>query len=275
MRVISWNMRRAGNSHPAWDVLLDMNPDIALLQEIGEMPQAVEIKYKKISKFAAKKQGGDQNFSTAVLFKGDIVEEISLSSKLEWVNPILKFFEGNFIGCIVQLKAFDKPINVFSIYSPAWSVDQSSMNNQIDGVDLSNIQLKENPMLWPTEIIWLALKEKIVKDSHWIVGGDYNSSPRFDERKADGSLFPPLYRGTTEVLQRMKDLGFSECLATFNGKSIPTYKNNRSKRVEDQLDHLFATQIFTENLIDCRVGDKNIFEENISDHLPIIADFGD
>ncbi len=71
----------------------------------------------------------------------------------------------------------------------------------------------------------------------------------------------------------MNDLGFTECLATFSGKAIPTYRNNRSKRVEDQHDHLFVTPSFFEKLIDCGVGEKTIFDENVSDHLPIIADF--
>ncbi len=89
----------------------------------------------------------------------------------------------------MKLKSFDHPINIISVYSPAWSIDQAAINNQIEGVDISDVKLKENPMLWPTEIIWLTLQEKNFNNSFWIVGGDYNSSPRFDDQKADGASF--------------------------------------------------------------------------------------
>jgi exonuclease III len=42
MRIISWNVRRASATSPAWKYLLDCAPDLALLQEVGTVPDSVQ-----------------------------------------------------------------------------------------------------------------------------------------------------------------------------------------------------------------------------------------
>lgn len=74
----------------------------------------------------------------------------------------------------------------------------------------------------------------------------------------------------------MSELGFTECLRHYNdGKIIPTFKHAGGE-IAHQLDHLFVTKGLFAQLVRCRAGDQTIiFDKNLSDHLPIIADFKD
>ena len=270
MRIITWNVHHANKDSSVWKLLIKLQPDIILLQEVGDMPGNIKQIYDVLSKNAVKKTGEPQNFSTAVLVKGKIVKEIPLSSEYEWVNRELEFFKGNFIGCFVQPNDHEQ-INVVSVYSPAWPVNK----NRLIGIDVAQVKLKNNPEVWPTEIIWSALKNTISDKEKWIVGGDYNISETFDKEWQDknSKKFGIRSYGNKEILNRMNKLGFTECLRKFNKNIIPTFKHS-SGEVAHQIDHLFVTNELYAELRTCEVGDQSIiFGNSQSDHLPIIADF--
>lgn len=272
MRVVTWNMRRATATSAAWKTLADLDPDIALLQEVSSIPSAVQdlfdIKFRK----AVSKHGNPQSFGTAVLVKGKIIDELPLSSEYDWVNRELKFFKGNFISCIVQPQN-QEPIRVVSVHSPAWPVNKE----RLKGIDVSPLKLQLNPNVWPTEIIWSALKNTISSNEAWIVGGDYNSSETFDRayKLEHGITTGIISEGNKENRDRMYALGFKECVREYHGKLVPTYKHTNSQIIH-QLDHLFVTDDLYLLMQTCAVGDDaTIFGNLLSDHLPIIADFKD
>jgi exonuclease III len=159
-----------------------------------------------------------------------------------------------------------------SVYSPAWPVSE----NRLAGIDVTLVKLKFNPKVWATEIIWSALKNRISNDEQWVVGGDYNTSETFDKEWQDknGIKFGLRSSGNKEILDRMYEIGFKECLREYNGKIVPTFKNARANRIFHQMDHLFVTNNLFPRLRRCDVGERSeIFDKNLSDHLPIIADF--
>jgi len=79
----------------------------------------------------------------------------------------------------------------------------------LKGVDVSPVKLKLNPKVWPTEIIWSALKNTISNNEEWIVGGDYNISETFDKEWQDrnGVKFAIRSSGNKEILDRMYEVG--------------------------------------------------------------------
>ena len=103
MRVITWNLHGANKNSEVWQILLELKPDISLLQEVGGIPDRINNDYDVLSKIAIYKTGKPQKFSTAVLVKGKIIKEIELNSIHKWVNDELKFFKGNFIACKIEL----------------------------------------------------------------------------------------------------------------------------------------------------------------------------
>jgi exonuclease III len=271
MRVITWNIHGANKVSPVWKLLLDLQPDIVLLQEIGNIPEEIPNVFKVLSRSAVGKKGRPQRFNTGVLVKGRIIEEIKLSSEYEWVNIELGFFRGNLISCLVQPNNCE-PLHVVSVYSPAWSVDEERLR----GINVLPVKLELNPHIWLTEIIWSALKNSISDDETWIVGGDYNSSETFDAEWQDKheKRFGIRSSGNREILDRMLNLGFKECLREFSKDIVPTFQNTQGKMVVHQIDHLFVTNNLYLQIKKCAVGDRStIFGKSMSDHLPIIADF--
>ena len=215
-------------------------------------------------KYALRKDGKTQKFQTAVLVRGNISDELTLTSDHDWVTEELRLFAGNLLGCVVHVPRHS-PLFVLSVYSPAWPI----LKNRLSGTDVSAVKLKHNPDVWCTELLWSGLSHMLQKQNQqWIVGGDLNSSETFDDLSKSGP------RGNKEILDRMKGLGMTECLRFHNGQLTPTFKNPRDGEIIHQLDHLFVSENLLPSLSTCITGEPSlIFGDSLSDHLPIIADF--
>jgi len=262
LKIISWNIRKAGlKSDAAWSYLLEFNADIILLQEVNSFPKYIKEIYSISYRKAITKTGNKQQFGTAILVKGEIINEIELVSQHEWVNKELAFFHGNLIACTVKIQ--NHPImNLISVYSPAWPVNPE----RIKGVNVKGVKLNNNRDVWCTEILWSALKKTMpLNNNPWIVGGDFNSSVTFDYLWGDEP------RGNQEIIDRLYALGFKECLKEFNQQLVPTFKNAKGGKVIHQMDHLYVTHDLYKNLTFCKTGkNEKVFGENLSDHLPIV-----
>lgn len=262
MRVITWNCRRATAGSHAWDYVRELDPDIALLQEVAGFPSVVERDWSIARLSAATKGGGVQRFSTAVLVRGEIDETFSLSSRTAWVQAELTRFAGNLVGCRIRLDG--EAVNLVSVYSPAWPVDRLRLN----GVDTSDVRLAQNPDVWLTDVLLAALREMEPRSrGPWIIGGDLNLSETFDSLQGRP-------RGNLEYLERMSAFGLTECLRHATGAVTPTFRNASDGRIVHQMDHLFVSQPLAACLAWCRVGSPDrVFDGRLSDHLPIIAEF--
>jgi exonuclease III len=265
MKVLAWNVRRANNKrNDVWDYFLEIAPDIALLQEVGSLPLSVSSCYETLQRKAYAGNGQHQKFHTSVLVKGSINYPLNFTTQWEWVNEELKNYSGNIIPAQVSLNSGDV-FRVVSVYSPAWPIFD---REKLKEIDATTIQLKNNRDLWATEILWAALQNENTTDVPWIVAGDFNSSVTFDTMWKGGP------HGNQEIQDRMVALGLIECLALFQGKLTPTFRNSSNKQIIHQMDHLFVSKKMTEHLKSCIAGDSNrVFNGSMSDHLPIIAEF--
>ena len=261
MRIVSWNVQRAVADDEVWNVLLQLDPDIALLQEVRKLPEKLTSGYSVIEHPYVSKKGKPQKFKTAIVSKGAIGEEIHLTSEFEWVSKEREFFSGSIVAHEVTIG--EERFNVVSVHSPAWPIDEE----RLKGVDLAQIKLlSKTHKIWCTEILWSVLKNSMsINEYPWIVGGDFNSSETFDDTWGSGNK---------EVMERMNNLGLQECLRKHNGKLIPTFKNKIGGKVVHQMDHIYVSDYLLNRLRNCNVGDREeIFGNSLSDHLPITADF--
>ena len=259
-------MRRATADSPAWAYMLGQKPDLALLQEVGAIPNYVAPEYGHVARLATGKTGRPQRFSTAILVRGSINDPIPLSSDWDWVNSEIERFHGNIVAYDVTLRN-GASLKAISVYSPAWPIDP----DRLEGVDVQDVKLQYSPDVWLTEILWAALLGcSHNRESPWIVAGDLNSSETFDH------LWPYGPHGNKEVLDRMTELGFTECLRHINGEVVPTFRNPRGGKVIHQMDHLFVSPVLAKRLQACETGDPSVvFGESLSDHLPIMAQIAD
>jgi exonuclease III len=265
MKIISWNVRRVREGSAVWEYLLEADPDIALLQEVGCFPNIVQDRFNVLTRPATKKDGNPQTFNTVVISKFPIVSEIDLRSDREWVGTQADFFKGNLVGAML-IGPGEKAVHVVSVYTPAWPVPREKWS----GIDVSALKLAANPDIWCTEILWDLMRCTVpTLGGQWIVGGDFNSSETFDCR-AEGD------RGNREIMSRMNGLGFTEVLRGHHGSLVPTFRNPRGGKIVHQIDHLYVNAPMSDQLVGCEVGSQErVFGQRMSDHVPIIAEFRD
>lgn len=263
MRALTWNVRRASVSSRCWALLLELDPDVVVLQEVGAMPASVLNRYACVEAFPAGPRGVPQRFKTAILAKGIIGEVIDLASDLAWINAERALLEGNIVARQV-LFGGSAALNVVSVYSPAWPIARE----RLASIDVTGVKLQNNPDVWCTEILWSVLKHTLPHQAgEWIVGGDFNSSETFDLWKKGG-------RGNREIIDRMNALGLVDCLRTHHGQLVPTFRNPRGGKVAHQMDHLYVSHDLLAKLVECHAfGAERVFGQGLSDHLPIVAEF--
>jgi exonuclease III len=267
MKAITWNVRRATRKRDlVWDYFNIIDPDIALLQEVGSIPEATLEKYSLLQRYPINKKGNPQKFQTALLVKGSITKPIAFTTKWDWVNEELEKYDGNIVASEISLES-GKKLRVMSVYSPAWPVFH---RDRLKDIDASVLQLENNPDFWLTELLWGALQTEEFEDPPWIIGGDFNASATFDTMWSGGP------RGNQEIMDRMSSIGLTECLKFFHGKLTPTFRNPKGGKVIHQMDHLFVPKGLIGNLVSCTTGNHElVFGNSFSDHLPIIAEFKD
>ncbi|MBD2465874.1 hypothetical protein H6G89_33330 [Oscillatoria sp. FACHB-1407] len=264
LRILSWNCRRASASNPLWKYLLELSPDIALLQEVSALPTGVSESYQVRSVVPLTKAGGQQRFHSVMLVRGAIAEPVLLRSGIEWVDTELQRFAGNLLSFRVAVDGF-MPLTVVGVYSPPWPVAR----DRLIGQDLSLVKLTQNPDVWVTDLLVAALRQRSEDGSEWVVAGDFNACESFDSWKGGP-------RGNREWLDRMATIGFTDCLRQYQGALTPTYRKPGTLLPHAQLDYLFVTSGLTAKLRACATGDlERVYGSQLSDHLPVIADFSE
>lgn len=263
LRVLTWNCKRAKQDSSAWDYFLEINPDIALLQEVIGIPEHIRSNFACHELRAMGKTGKPQIFSTVILTKGQIEDKLLFTAPEDWVAKELAYFEGNLVAKQIRLNK-NLLLNVISVYNPAWHIDRKRLEN----IDTTKVHLSQNPDVWVADLLWASLNHVQPSPTElWIIGGDFNLSETFD-------LWRGGPRGNREYLDRMAALGFTEALKHSKGTLTPTFRNTSNRSIKHQMDHLFITRPLVQNLIGCDTGSvEQIFDKGMSDHLPIIADF--
>jgi endonuclease/exonuclease/phosphatase family metal-dependent hydrolase len=261
--VVTWNCRRASAQSALWGYLAELDPDVAMLQEVCGLPAALRDLYDIKFGVPRTKAGKPQAFASALMVKGAIGESVPLSSPEAWVREQLNSFQGNILSYEVNVGG-GCPMTAVAAYSPAWPVSKSAYA----GVDVTGVKLSQNPDLWVTDILTAALRHgKVDCENAAVVAGDFNACETFDSWKGGP-------RGNREWLDRMADIGFMECLRHHQGQLTPTFRGPGRKVPNCQIDHLFVNQVLASRLIQCTVGDaERVFGQSLSDHLPVIADF--
>lgn len=274
MRLVTWNLRRATETSKAWEILVNLKPDIALLQEVTSIPTNVKASYAIKFQKAISKTGEPQKFGTAIITRGKFAGDLLLSSNYSKVNQEIEYFKGNLVSSTVQLEGYPQ-LNVISVYGPAWPLDWFKLMDTDKVTELRRKGIKKFTLSSSSgseiiEIILSILENVELKDSWWIVGGDLNIAGIGHTGKNDFDRD----MANKGFLKQMEKLHFIECLSKYNGRTIPTFRNSMH-----QLDYLFVTNSLHSFLYYCFTGDNAIFgdnailEQHISDHLPIIADF--
>jgi hypothetical protein len=227
MKVVTWNCRNALAKSGVWDYLLELDPDVAFLQEVRGIPKSAQCPYSLIQRYTVGPTGAARRPTTVVLVCGSVGDRIELRGPAPWVDGELDRFAGNLVGA--ELHPDCEPrIKALSVYSPAWPVDRS----RLVGIDLSAVRLLQNPGVWVADLLWSALcLNKPQSGDPWIIAGDFNLSETFDHWRGGP-------RGNRKYLDRMDGLGLVDCLRHTKKALTPTYRAPNGTFTA-QIDHLF------------------------------------
>lgn len=262
LKVVTWNLHRASAASGAWHYLLELDPDIALLQEVNAVPPAVTHEYACL-RTRAMGQTALQNFHTIILVRGEIGEPVPLNGPRPWIDDVLEAYAGNLPSRVVHPRN-GPPLKVLSAYSPPWQIPW----HYFDGADLDALRRTQQHGVWLVDLLLAALEHgRPDPEERWIIAGDLNLSESFDhDRRFAG--------GNGAWLERMSSLGLVECLRAAKGELTPTFRHSRGG-IWHQIDHLFVTRALASQLAGCEVGSaERVFASPLlSDHLPVIATF--
>jgi len=118
MRILAWNCRRASATHPLWSYFEDLAPDIAVLQEVSAIPQAVRDSYDIQTETPPTRAGDPQRFLSALLVRGKIKERVPLRTPDPWVNEQLTHFQPNLLAYSVATHD-GSLLTIVGVYAPA------------------------------------------------------------------------------------------------------------------------------------------------------------
>src|SRR5579885_2568175 len=133
-RVVTGNGQRADRGSGVWDSLLELDPDVAFLQKVRDIPDKVRTAYEYLMHKATRKDGSPQWLSTALLVKGRIHKKLMLSVPARWMEDKLQRFSGNLIALEISSDN-GSPIKAISVYSLVWPVDRGRLN----GIDVTGV----------------------------------------------------------------------------------------------------------------------------------------
>lgn len=191
LRVVAWNCHRARAASAAWEYLLELEPDVALLQEVSGIPESVRGRFDHELVPASGRLGTPQTFGTALLVRGRIGAPIRLHGLSEWTDTELDRSAGNLV-CREIVPVVGPPLMAIAVHNPAWAIPAERL---VD-VDVSGVRLTLNAEVWAADVMWASLRALGLGDREWIVAGDFNLSESFDERRGP--------RGNREYLVRRR-----------------------------------------------------------------------
>ena len=141
--MLCWNVRRAGQRSGVWPLLAELDPDVALLQEVTAVPPQVG-DTSVLTAHPSGRSGTPQRFKTVILAKSGLSIGPVLECAAPWANEEMIRLAGNFLSAATVLNG--QRLNLVSAYSPAWPIDEA----RLKGVDLGNVRLPGNPSVWAT-----------------------------------------------------------------------------------------------------------------------------
>lgn len=265
MRIVSWNMRSARPDRiEAWSYLLEFNPDIAILQDVVDIPLQVATKYTSREAFAVRQNGQRQRFKTVLLTQGNFGEQMELPAAEPWIAEEFQRYAGNLLVYPVDT-GLGHRLNVVNVYNPAWPINKG----RLEGIDTQTVRLsQQRRYIWLSDLLWSSLNELIKMSSDpFVIAGDFNLCESFD--KWSGGP-----HGNREYLKRMASVGLVECLRHYTGQLTPTFKRPGGDQATCQIDHMFISESLVGGIRAATVGSEGrVFGGNLSDHLPIVVDF--
>ena len=255
MRIVTWNMGCAfGHKYrrghlDAWSYLKDLNPDLAMLQEVGELPSWVA-EDQVIS--APRNQGG--NFSTVLYSKTGGLVPVSPPPELA------DLLDGQAVMGLFQIGS-TRPSLVASVHAKTGLIDQSFLQHLPTDIRQWFPEAADRES-WHMDVILAAVEATRRQYRRLVVAGDFNLALRLDEIHGPG----PTYWGSGQYFDWARRCGWRRAHLKFHAGEQRTFFRKPTQLY--QLDHFFVDEATYKTVDACDVLVPPRLED-LSDHAPL------
>ena len=252
MRIVTWNLGIAFGPYKerhdeAWRALLDLEPDLAFVQEA--VPPAWLPGEWQVVTYPFELWG------SAIVSRLPI-EPIALAPE-----TVL----GRF-GAYLALARATLPDGGRAVVASVHERTKPASRRLLAGLDPERIRRPSVPEPWWNDVAWHGLAE-LVRGDRFIVGGDWNTSRWVD---TDGRPEP--------AGQEFVDRAAADCWVDLAhaalGREVRSWFGTVSAR-EHQPDKVFADERTAAGLVSARVEQALARDERLSDHAPLIVEVAD
>jgi endonuclease/exonuclease/phosphatase family metal-dependent hydrolase len=260
MRLISWNMGCAfpGSSYMprherAWRTLLELEPDIALLQE-ARPPEWVATDGSIV---VGRPRNDRGSFQTLIWSRGRRLHRVETSAELA---PLIQ-------GQVIVGETVDnsgQPLLVASLHAKTGTWPQEPFAALSQGVrDL----LPSSRYVWHSDVM-LAEARQTFGSRRFVAAGDLNMASRMDAIYDSNS---PMW-GSGLWFAQARDAGWMRCHLKFHaGEEQTFFRPGRENEQMYQLDHIFADAVTYAAATRCEVLSFDALDE-MSDHAPMLLE---
>jgi endonuclease/exonuclease/phosphatase family metal-dependent hydrolase len=240
----------------AWDHLVqDLQPDVALLQEVHEEDAQRWHGVDGISIVFCRFRP-DLVWGSAVLTRGLPVAPVDVSNHI-WLSRLW----GSVI--VADVGTGDDVLRVASVHAQARAIPKSDLV----GVDTTDLSVPGFKDVWPLYVIFHDLNDLLCPlepPIPFLVGGDLNAARDLDK--------PGRVTGNNAFFDLARDRGFRSLTEDRWGEERQTF--HRSDSAPYQLDHLLSDASTAGLLGTPIIDDAAVTELRHSDHTPLSTTYG-
>ncbi len=249
MRIVVWNMAantvsRAPSVHErAWRYLDALQPDLALIQE-ARVPGWARARPEWTIV-----QDPVQLWGSAIVV-GPALELTAFD------GPRTGSLEAGLLATAIATQPDGARLLVGSVHTPIGAASAA----ELGGLDPALARTPRYRIPCRRDVAYAIYRERVA-GKRFIVGGDWNTSPLWDE----------LHRGTSEVdyFDRAEQDGWVDCYRTLH----PEGEGRTWFRGSDppyQLDHVFCDRDTAASLVACDIDPCPADTMSLSDHAPLV-----
>jgi endonuclease/exonuclease/phosphatase family metal-dependent hydrolase len=270
LRLVSWNLaygkpaayKTVENRRRQWALLGALAPDIALLQECrppdleDHAPRWMVREYRCVGLLQPR-----WRLSTSMLIREpltvDALEPTPLgATEQRWLEHLS--------GCVATAT-----VSAGVVKFAVASVHAAGAVKVGTAVTLAEHERIRRPglALATTSDLLAAVLEPWVAARRFLVGGDWNTSPLFDNDYPNTKWGRA--KASTEFFERRKRAGWYDAMRRFHDGEIRTYLDPRTGPRE--IDRVFTDSETYNELVGCHVLDDVAVTE-LSDHAPLVVD---
>jgi exonuclease III len=238
-----------------WHQLLAWDPDVAFVQECLEPSEWLKSDSYRFTPYP---------WCAEMAVKvGTLVYARSLPLEAGPDLPYAEMLSGQITAVEAATPGSDRPLLLASVHAMTGAMAPGLLA----GHDVAGVGGSHTTKVYPVDLIRHSLSQ-VTAGRRFVVGGDFNTSIRFDDLYTKGSV----YYGNVEWFTRLREAGWRNAHRKFHTGDERTLFRLGKDDEHFQIDHLFTDSTTWGSLARCDVLTVPFLEE-FTDHAPLVMEW--